>query len=300
MTATPRSKSIDKHEVIKQLLRVLKKKYADVKPKAELPVLESMLYSVCLENAFPTAAEQAYQKITANFHDLNEVRVSSIFELELLFAGMDQTEWRSMRLKNVLQHVFETNYSFEFESLRRKTLELATKHLNKIKGLTWFVKAYSYHEALGSHVLPVDDRMLAALIWLGLTDPGTTPEHAAEALRGAVRKADAPVFCHLLHCFANDSQHRWAFKDLESIPKVTEDETKLDTKERLERFFSDCRAHLRAEKTAKLARKSTKHAPAAAKHAPASRKSGSSKSKPHAVPKRAAKPVPRAHGRKGR
>lgn len=291
MTATPRSKSIDKHEVIRQLQRVLKKKYAHVKPKAELPVLESMLYSVCLENAFPTAAEQAYHRLLGTFHDLNEVRVSSIIELEQVFAGMDQPEWRGLRVKNVLQHVFESHYAFDFESFRRKTLELASKQLGKIKGLSWFVKAWSYHEALGSHVLPVDDRMHAALIWLGLAERETTPEQAADGLRGLIRKSDAPVFCHLLHCFANDPLHVWGFKDWASLPAVTDEDLRLDTRERLERFCSESRSRQRAEKAAKLARKSSRHSAA-------SHKSDSSKGRAHASAKRSAKAASRGHARK--
>jgi endonuclease-3 len=277
--------------VIRQLQRVLRKKYAGIKPKAELPVLESMLYSVCLENAFPTPAEQAYQRIFTSFHDLNEVRVSSIVELEQLFAGMDQPEWRGLRLKNVLQHVFETNYAFEFEGLRRKTLEQAVKQLGKIKGLSWFVKAWSYHEALGSHVLPVDDRMHAALIWLRLADRESTAEQASEGLRGFIRKPDAPQFCHLLHCFANDPLHRWAFKDRESIPVVTSDEEQLNTRERLERFFSESRSRQRAERAAKAARKSARTAAAHAKHSAA-------RGRGHATVRKSAKVAPRAHGRK--
>jgi endonuclease-3 len=292
MTASSRTKSVDKHEVIRQLQRVLKKKYAGIKPKAELPVLESMLYSVCLENASPTVAEQAYHRIFSMFHDLNEVRVSSIVELEQVFAGMDHPEWRGLRLKNVLQHVFETNYAFEFESLRRKTLELASKQLGKVKGLTWFVKAWSYHEALGSHVLPIDDRMHAALIWLRLADRETTPEHAAEGLRGFVRKSDAPLFCHLLHCFANDPLHHWAFKGLESIPTVTPDEEQLETRERLERFFSESRSRQRAERAAKAVRKASRHAVGAHGRSAAARGRG------QATARRSAKVAARTPGRK--
>src|SRR6185369_12089649 len=54
----------------------------------------------------------------------------------------------------------------------------------------------------------IDDKMLGALVWLGLTEPGNTPEQAGEALRGYVRKADAQLFCQVLHALAADP--RWS------------------------------------------------------------------------------------------
>src|SRR5260370_29748552 len=63
----------------------------------------------------------------------------------------------------------------------------------------------------GSHGLPIDDRMHAALVWLGLAEREESPEEASEHLRSFVRKADAPLFCHLLGCLASDPKRSRAF-----------------------------------------------------------------------------------------
>jgi endonuclease III len=190
---------------------LLKKTYSASPAKQELPVLETLLYAVCLENSTPEQAGAVYARLLNAFHDLNEVRVSSISELHPLFVDLSDPEWRAARVKSALQYVFETNYAFDFESLRRKTAELATKQLTKIPSLSSFVRAYVMQHCLGSHVLPLDDRMHSVLVWLGLAEKEQSPDQAGEHLRSFVRKADAPLFCHLLGCLANDPKRSRAF-----------------------------------------------------------------------------------------
>ncbi|MBI3866436.1 MAG: hypothetical protein HY290_31535, partial [Planctomycetia bacterium] len=211
MVAANRSKSADKHEVCRKVTSLLKKTYGSTPHKQELPVLETLLYAVCLENATPEQAGAIYARMLNAFHDLNEVRVSSISELLPVFADQSDPEWRAARAKAALQYVFETNYAFDFESLRRKTAELAAKQLSKIPALSSFVRSYVMQHCLGTHVLPIDDRMQAALVWLGLAEREESTEQAGEHLRSFVRKADAPLFCHLLGCLANDPRKSRAF-----------------------------------------------------------------------------------------
>jgi endonuclease-3 len=235
MVAANRAKSADKHDVCRKVTVLLKKSYAASPPKQELPVLETLLYAVCLENSTPEQAGAVYARLLNAFHDLNEVRVSSISELLPLFADLSDADWRAARVKSALQYVFETNYAFDFESLRRKTAELATKQLSKIPSLSPFVRSYVMQHCLGSHVLPIDDRMHAVLVWLDLAELGEAPEQAGEHLRSFVRKADAPLFCHLLGCLANDPKRSRAF--INSSGKPGESPAALDAVHRLERLL---------------------------------------------------------------
>jgi hypothetical protein len=211
MVAANRSKTVDKQEVCRKVTVLLKKQYALAPSKQDLPVLETLLYAICLENSPPDEAGAVYAKLLNAFHDLNEVRVSSISELQPVFADLSDGEWRAARVKAALQYVFETNYAFDFESLKRKTADLASKQLSKIPALSPFVRAYVMQHCLGSHILPIDERMYAALVWLGLAERGQSGEEASEHLRSFVRKADAPLFCHLLGCLATDPKRSRAF-----------------------------------------------------------------------------------------
>lgn len=220
MAAAPRLKLADKQEIYKKLLAGLKKRYSAPAKLPDLPVLETMLFAVCLENATVKEADVAYKRLLASFHDLNEIRVSSVDELEVVFNGMSAPDWRASRIRGILSYVFEANYSFEFEGLKRKTLELATKQLSKIKELTPFVRDYTLHAALGAHLLPLDSAQLAVLEFLDLQAETGGPEHTAETLRPLVRKAEGNEFCGLLREFALDAKFRAGFAIVKQTPPL--------------------------------------------------------------------------------
>jgi hypothetical protein len=205
MTSPHKAKTVDKLTLGKKLVSVLKKRYHDPLPKHEKPVLETLLYAVCLEDTSIAQAESAYERLWSAFHDLNELRVSSITELvNHVFVGMPDADWRAHRIRNILQYVFEKHFEFAFEGLRRKTLELATKQLYKIRDLSPFVRNFALQTALETHVVPVDRLMTNASIWLGLVPANESPEQAAETLKSTARKVDVSVFSHYLRCLAVD------------------------------------------------------------------------------------------------
>ena len=204
MAVSSKTKASDKQGISKKLIGILKKRYKSPVPKNERPVLETVLYAICLEDTTDEQAVAAYGRLLATFHDLNEVRVSSISELSTVFAGMPHPEYRALQIRGVLHYVFEKNFGFEFESLKKKTLELAVKQLGKIRDLSPFVRAFTLQEALGSHMLPLDESMKNAVIWLGLADAGADAEHASQSLRPVIRKPETPLFCHLVRSFATD------------------------------------------------------------------------------------------------
>jgi endonuclease III len=243
MTSTPKTKTVDKLTLGKKLVALLKKRYHSSLPKQDRSVLDTLLFAICLEDASVEQAEKAFARLFSSFHDLNELRVSSISELGQVFEGSVDIDWRAHRVRNVLQYVFEKHFEFAFESLRRKTLELATKQLLKIRDLTPFERNYTLQEALGTHVVPVDRSMTNAAIWLGLVSSGESPEQAAESLKSTARKADVPVFSHYLRCLAVDPR---LIKWFESGKHVASGGADPQTMiERLETLFKEADAAAR-------------------------------------------------------
>jgi endonuclease-3 len=219
MAATARApKAADKQAVLKKLLPLIKKQYKVVVPKLDRPVMETMLYGVCLEDAPLDEAEKSYARIFELFPDLNEARVSSVTELEPIFAGLSDPDWRSFRLRSVLQYVFDKSFAFELESLRKKTLELATKQLQKIKQLSPFVRTFTLQQAVGAHLLPLDESSARVLTWLGLSTPGQTADELGESLKAIVRKADALQFCFAVRSLATDPKLSPAFDPAQYPP----------------------------------------------------------------------------------
>lgn len=222
MASSSRTKLADRQAVLKKLLPLVKKQYPKVTiPKLDRPVMETMLYAVCLENATVEQADAAYAKFCQLFPDLNEARVSSISEMEPAFAGMDGVDWRAFRMRAILQYVFDKTYNFEFESLRKKTLELATKQLAKIRHLSPFVRTFTLQQVVGAHVLPIDAAMAQFLAWMGLATLDQPLDEIGESLKSSVRKAEAHQFCFSIRCMAADPKFKAAF-DPVKFPAPTE------------------------------------------------------------------------------
>ncbi len=294
MAAAKKTKASDKQSVSKKLVAILKKRFGASIPKKDRPILETMLYGICLENASDAEANVSFARLESDFHDLNEVRVSSVRELESVFAGSSEPEWRALRTRYVLQYVFENRFAFDFEALRRKTLDLATKQLKRIKYLSPFVRAYTLQTTLGSHLIPVDDQMCDVAVWFGLAEIGTTPDDGAEVLKAAVRKSDVPLFCYLLRCLASDPNVK---KEI-SASKKSSDEATFDVFSapvRLTQLLVKADARAKAttkakgssKKSAKSAARTTSKSPAAKKSSAAKKTAVAKKKSP--VRKKAAK-----------
>ncbi|MBL4886052.1 MAG: hypothetical protein JKY95_16150, partial [Planctomycetaceae bacterium] len=169
--AASKIKASDRSKVCQQVVTILKKEYGSRLPAHDHDVLDTLLFSVCLQNSNYADAESALQSLKDDFFDYNELRVSSITEIQNSFVHMSEPEWRAMRVRDVIQFVFENGYSFEVEDLKKKTIDAAEKQLKKIKSLTPFNISYTLLFSLGSHLVPIDENTLQISNWLGLLEP---------------------------------------------------------------------------------------------------------------------------------
>jgi endonuclease-3 len=204
-------KASDRLAVAHKVLGVLRKKYGQALPRQALPVLETVLFAACLENVSQGQAEAVYARLLASFHDLNEIRVSSISEIEQVLCDLPQPEWRALRIREALQFTFENYYSFDLDQLKRKTLDVAEKQLGQIRYLSPFIRAYTLQHCLGAHVVPVDELSCTVLAWLGLVPGDASSEAAGEEMKGALRKNESAQFCHLIRAVASDRKYAGTF-----------------------------------------------------------------------------------------
>ncbi|MEZ6132296.1 MAG: hypothetical protein R3C59_26845 [Planctomycetaceae bacterium] len=204
MPSAAATKASDKTQACKKLTTLLQKDYGKSVPRLKLPVLETMLFAVCLEDNPWDRAESGYQKLLSSYFDLNEVRVSSVSELERTLSDLNNAEWKGLRIRSILRFVFESTYSFDFEKLSKLTLESAQKRLKKIDYLSPFVTNFTLQQVLGSYVVCLDDYSLRAAMHLGIVPPDSNVEDAGEFLKAGIRKSDTFAFSYLLRCLATD------------------------------------------------------------------------------------------------
>ena len=207
------TKAADKSQICRKLVTALQKLYGKSVPKIELSVVETMLFAACLEDNPWATADAGLKKLLTSYFDMNEVRVSSVSELEQTLAPLKDADWKGLRIRSILRFVFETTYSYDYEKLRRQTLEQAVKTLKKVNDITPFIRDFILHEILGSHIICLDNSMLTAARWLGLVPAKADLHDASEFLKGGIKKSEVSEFCHLLRCLSTDPKYAPRFLD---------------------------------------------------------------------------------------
>lgn len=291
--SAPKIKASERQTILTKLVTVLKKRYVKHLPRDQRPVFETLLFAALLEESPAEEAELAWKDLIGAFFDLNEIRVSSISEIEHALKRLPHADWRALRVRDALQTVFEAHYKFDLEHLKRKTHEQALKELGTLRFATPYMRMYVVQQCLGGHVLPLDNRSLEVLVWLGLVEPETQLEAAAEELKSSVRKADASLLCHMLRELASDPVFHGSFRLLAAERKEGVDPH--DAVERLNSLIASGGKKRSAGKASGSVSKTLKKPaakPAAKRAAP---KSGGVKKVTKKVTK---KPAPKAARRK--
>jgi endonuclease-3 len=185
--------------LLNKLQRVLKKTYKPASARGEHPLLETLLFACCLENAHHDVACETLDKLRASFFDWNEIRVSTVKELAESLSALPEPVAAATRLKGVLQAVFETDYSFDLEHLKKQNLGAAIKRLQKLPGASPFGVAYATQMALGGHSIPLDKGTLDALVVIGLATAAEAAGGTVTGLERAIPKSKGQEFASLVH-----------------------------------------------------------------------------------------------------
>src|SRR4051812_33825896 len=197
-----------KAQLLNDVHTLLKRRY---KPKPDrnngrLPVLEAVVYGLCHEGTTREQANQALSRFKDGFFDWNEVRVSTVEEIQGALAGLPDSEGRAQRIRRFLRQLFEGTYGFTLEALTKKSLKDAIKSLQEYEAFeSDYVLATVIQQALGGHAIPVDDPALRALVRLGIAEPDTDHVTLRTMLERAVPKNRGCEFLDLIEELAHDT-----------------------------------------------------------------------------------------------
>lgn len=194
----------NKQRVLTHLFTSLRKRYGGTDPEPR-PVLEQLLYAILREGTTRELADQAFRLLRERFFDWNEIRVSSVREIEETLSCLPNAELRAQRLISLLQEVFETTFSFDLEMLHKKGVKQAAKQLSRYQAMNDYAIAWVVQQTLGGHAVPLDVASQRCLRRLGLLE-GENDD--LEALRSTVEhlipKARGALFNELISALAND------------------------------------------------------------------------------------------------
>ena len=180
----------------------LKKRY-QLEPRADrLTILEAVIYGICHEGVTREQANQALSRFKDDFFDWNEVRVSSIEEIQGALAGLPDAEGRAQRVRRFLRQLFEKTYGFTLEPLTKKPLKESVKALEEYEAFeSDYVVATVIQEALAGHAIPVDEPIRRGLARLGVADPATL----RASLERAIPKNRGHEFADLMEELTHDT-----------------------------------------------------------------------------------------------
>jgi endonuclease-3 len=174
--------------LINQTYKVLKRHYKPVRPEGRT-IFEHLLYACCLENSPHEAAETALVVLRGQFFDWNEIRVSTARELAETMKMLEDPEDTALRVKQVLQSVFESLYAFDLETLSKENIGQAVAKLQKLDGTTPFVVAYVTQQGLGGHSIPVNRGLLESFRILGVISDAEASAGVVPGLERAIPKS---------------------------------------------------------------------------------------------------------------
>jgi endonuclease-3 len=195
-----------KAQLLTNVHDLLKKRY---KPKADRPpgrltVLEAVVYGICHEGMTRDDASRALARFKDQYFDWNEVRVSSLVEIQQTLSGFPNAEERARRIRKFLRQMFQKTYGFSLEALVKKPLKEALKVLHDYEAFSSdFVTATVIQQALGGHAMPVDEDVRRALDRLGIVEPDMASLRSV--LERAVPKNRGVEFLDLIEDLAHDT-----------------------------------------------------------------------------------------------
>jgi len=196
--------SVNRAAVLTKLHKVLKKHYEPVEPPSGRTLLENLLFACCLENAPFDAAEAAFQAVSTAYFDWNEVRVSTVKELAEVMKALPNPEAGANNLRRALQAVFEANYSFDLEPMKKLNLGAAVQKLSSYDGVSPFAVNYVTQTSLGGHAVPLDTGAMGCLAVFALVNEGERPKEGCAGMERAIPKNKGIEFGSLLHQLSAD------------------------------------------------------------------------------------------------
>ncbi|MBR5160210.1 MAG: hypothetical protein IKW80_01175, partial [Thermoguttaceae bacterium] len=156
--------------VLKRMVTVLKKNFKVERLETERTPIEQLIYSICLENASFSAADDVYNALTHNYFDWNEVRVSSSRELAETMKNLPEPAQTGLRLKRILHYIFDQKYAFEIDEIKKMSVKAFNEYVAKMENVTPFNSAYVMMTVMGRHAIPVSSGEFEVLDILGLID----------------------------------------------------------------------------------------------------------------------------------
>jgi DNA polymerase III gamma/tau subunit len=238
-----------------------------------------------------TQAATAAKKLTAEFVDINELRVSPLSEIvDCIGRDFPLAQTKAEVISIVLAGVYHRTCGIDISYMNDMPKRDLRRHLREI-GMTPYAEAVVTMTVFGGHAVPVDDALFEILLMEELVHPESDVEDTQAFLERIVPAKNAPDVHEFLRGYVaknlstlqkkRDAEARKRAEQEEAKRKAAEAEEKKKQAEKKAREEKAAQAAAAAEKRAAQAEEKK----AAAKKAKAAQKSSARKKT--AAPKKA-------------
>ncbi len=193
----------------RKVVAVLERRLGERKKSKRFNPLEKLIMGILSQRAGRERAERAFRRLKRSFVDLNEVRVSTLGEIEEAIREADPSGNKAPVLRRALTEVFKCSHSADLDFFKEMRPREAGKFLDSIEGLDPKTKSDLMLAVKDEYLLPADVDLLRVCRRIGLVSKDASDEVAYRQLEGTVPKNLAYAFTQLLvehgqkHCREN-------------------------------------------------------------------------------------------------
>jgi endonuclease III len=157
---------------IKKLYAALKKGTEKSKKVSHEDLMEAMVYASLCQDCPESAAKSALKKIQAHFVDFNDLRVARAEEIaEIMGTEISNADKVALKVTSMLNAVFQKYDSLIAENIVGAGKKSVKEVLEKMTGVSDFVKNFVYLTFVNVHAVPLTDKMIEYFKTYNLVDP---------------------------------------------------------------------------------------------------------------------------------
>ena len=183
---------------LRQALGILEKKLGRRRRRRPPDPLETLLVSVLAGDGNDLLAAEILEKLRAELVDWNELRVSTVREIEELIAPLSDAAEKALALKRILQKLFVDRHTLNLSHFQRFGRERLGKELEAFGGLSETVKFRMMLKGFDINVLPMTADIERIVKRLGLVDSYLTTDKVAEEMAEVLPPKRVYSFYHLM------------------------------------------------------------------------------------------------------
>ena len=174
-----------------------------IKPLEYKDKIDVLILGILNEFLDKEAVAEMYEKISNQFVDWNDLRVSRDEEIEEVLGGFNQVHLKIAKaLKETLQIIFETYDMISLDELDELGKREIKQKLCEMEKFSLFVISYFMHNVYESHSLAVNENMAEYLKRNDLVHPNSTIEDITGFLERQVLAQDLDEFYYGLRDLA--------------------------------------------------------------------------------------------------